>query len=141
MSDLPLLADWAIPAPDLRLRFVRSSGPGGQHVNRVATKVELRLQLETTNALSASQKARLRARYPAHVTAEGEFIVTCDSYRSQVRNDDEARARLRAMVLSIRLPPKRRVATKPSRAAKQRRLDNKHRRSQVKKLRSNQDFG
>jgi ribosome-associated protein len=128
---LQIAPGWAIPAEDLALAFVRSSGPGGQNVNKVATKVELRLSLRTS-ALTPGQKQRLSAAYPSHVSADGELILTSDRFRSQGRNKRDVEERLVAMLLAIRAPPPRRVPTRPSRAAKARRVAEKRARGEAK---------
>ena len=135
MDPLTVSEHWVIPARDLSVRFVRSSGPGGQNVNKVATKVELRLLLRATEALSIDQKSRLSAAYPSAVTREGEFIVTSDEHRSQAMNLEATRKRLREMILRVRRAPRPRRPTRPSRAAKQRRLDAKKHRAGLKQLR------
>jgi ribosome-associated protein len=132
MEPLLLDVDWVIPSQDLSARFVRSSGPGGQNVNKVATKVELRLELQRTEALSRGQKARLTTRFPSYVTGEGQLLLTADEHRSQAMNLEAARKRLREMILQVRRPPAVRRPTKPSRAAKQRRLDEKRHRASIK---------
>ena len=129
---LQIAPGWAIPAEDLELSFVRSSGPGGQNVNKVATKVELRLKLQATRALTPGQKQRLLAAYPSHANAEGELILTSDRFRSQARNKRDAEERLVAMLLAVRVPPRRRVPTRPSRAAKARRVADKRARGEAK---------
>jgi len=133
---LPLMLEvapgWVVPAADLEFRFVRSSGPGGQNVNKVATKVELRLKLATTRALSAGQKQRLIAAHPSYVSSEGDFILTSDRFRSQLRNQRDAEERLASMLLAIRTPPRRRVPTRPSRSAKARRVADKRARGDAK---------
>lgn len=129
---LQIAPGWAIPAEDIALSFVRSSGPGGQNVNKVATKVELRFSLRTTSALTAGQKQRLSAAYPSHVNGEGELILTSDRFRSQGRNKRDVEERLVAMLLAIRSPPPRRVPTRPSRAAKARRVAEKRARGEAK---------
>lgn len=136
MEALVLRESWLIPAADLQVRFVRSSGPGGQNVNKVSTKVELRFQLESTEALSVSHKARLSAAFPSAVTRGGEFIIQSDETRSQAMNLEAARERLKTMVLSTRLAPPMRRATRPTRGSKQRRLTEKKQRSSLKKQRS-----
>ena len=122
---------WVVPDEDLEYKYVRSSGPGGQNVNKVATKVELRLKL-STGALTPGQKQRLIAAYPSHVSSEGDFILTSDRFRSQPRNQRDAEERLAALLLAIRTPPPRRVPTRPSRAAKARRLSEKRARGEAK---------
>lgn len=136
MESLRLDGDWLIPAGDLSVRFVRSSGPGGQNVNKVATKVELRFEFDRTEALSSGQKLRLAARYPSQITREGQLVLTGDEHRSQVMNLEAVRARLREMILAVRRPPRVRRTTKPTRAAKQRRLDEKRYRARVKSQRT-----
>jgi ribosome-associated protein len=106
---LQVAPGWVVPATDLEFKFVRSSGPGGQNVNKVASKVELRLRLAATKALSPGQKQRLMAAYPSHVSADGDFILTSDRFRSQLRNQRDAEERLASMLLAIRTPPRRRV--------------------------------
>lgn len=129
-----------IPEEDLIVRFARSSGPGGQNVNKVSTKVELRFQLDATTTLTDARKQRLREAYPSHVTSSGEFVLTSDQHRSQLRNQSEVLERLAHMLALVWLPPKPRVKTKPSRAAKRRRLDNKRAQSQRKRERSSKDY-
>jgi ribosome-associated protein len=126
---------WLVPADDLEFKFVRSGGPGGQNVNKLSTKVELRFKLAETGALNAGQKRRLAAEFPSHVTRGGEFIVSGDRFRSQAQNQRDVEERLAAMLLAIRFPPKRRVKTRPSRAAKARRVADKRARSGVKSQR------
>ena len=128
---LEVAPGWVVPDEDLEYKYVRSSGPGGQNVNKVATKVELRLKL-STGALTPGQKQRLIAAYPSHVSSEGDFILTSDRFRSQPRNQRDAEERLAALLLAIRTPPPRRVPTRPSRAAKARRLSEKRARGEAK---------
>jgi ribosome-associated protein len=136
MPPIEIAPGWVIPDEDLSVSFVRSSGPGGQNVNKVATKVELRLRLDATRSLTVGQKQRLRAAFPSHVTQEGDFFLTSDVHRSQSRNQAEAYDRLCQMIRSVKNPPKRRVATKPSKAARRRRLDDKRKRGDIKRGRS-----
>jgi ribosome-associated protein len=88
--DLQIDSQWFIPERDWVVRYVHSSGPGGQNVNKVATKVELRFFLAQTRALSESQKQRLRAAFPSHVTRDGDFLLNSDRFRSQARNHPNA---------------------------------------------------
>lgn len=129
---LQIAPGWAIPAEDLEVAFVRSSGPGGQNVNKVATKVELRLALESTEALTSGQKRRLLAAYPSHASSDGVFILTSDRFRSQALNKRDVEERLVEMLLAIRTPPRPRVPTRPSRRAKARRLADKRARGETK---------
>lgn len=138
MKDLEVTPGWVIPSEDLEYRFAKSGGPGGQNVNKLSTKVELRFDLGETRALSPAQKRRLTARYPSHATGAA-FIVSSDRFRSQARNRTDAAEKFAAMLLSIQNPPKPRVSTKPSRAAKRRRLEDKRRRSEIKRGRRGKD--
>ncbi len=131
----------SISESDLEVRYVRSSGPGGQNVNKVATKVEVRLHLARTVALSEALKRRLVHRFPSHVTGSGEFIVASDRFRSQPLNQGDALERLRAMILAVWSPPRPRKKTKPSRASVRRRIADKRLRGDRKRERSRTDFG
>ena len=135
MPNLDVTHDWTIPATDLKFRYARSSGPGGQNVNKVATKAELRFDYQRSTALNAAQKLRLQRRYPAHVTITGEFVVASDSTRSRKQNEHDALTRLAAMLRSIRYPPKPRVATKVTLAQKRRRVEQKRQKGAQKRER------
>jgi ribosome-associated protein len=121
-----------LPEPELSWRFSRSSGPGGQHVNTTDTRVELVWSLTSTASLSAAQK-ELVARQLRHRVVDGEITIVASQYRSQHRNREAARVRLEELVTKALIPPKSRHATKPSRAARQRRLDDKKRRGDLKR--------
>ncbi len=135
MPYLRVDSDWYIPESDLEVRYVRSGGPGGQHVNKVATKVELRFKLTASRALNPAQKHRLRKAFPSHVTSTGEFLVTSDRHRSQRQNQQDALNKLAERLRGIRLPPRRRIATKVTRTARRRRLDSKRQRAEIKRHR------
>ena len=136
MSDFDVDDDWIIPGIELSLSFVRSSGPGGQNVNKLATKAELRFQLQASVALNSAQKLRFRRAFPAYVNKAGEVVVSCDRHRSRRQNEEDAHGRLAEMLRSIRRPPKRRVPTKVSKAQKRARLEQKRRQGDKKRERS-----
>ena len=125
-----------VPGSDLSWSASRSSGPGGQNVNKVATKVTLRFDLRGTEALSGAQKNRLRKLAGRRLDAEGGVLVSAQAERSQRQNLERARDGLRHLILKALPTPKRRVATKPTRAAKRRRLQDKQQRSEKKRSRA-----
>ena len=124
-----------IPAAELDLSYVRASGPGGQNVNKVASKAVLRFALRDSTALPDDLKTRALARLAAKLTRDGELIVTNGTTRDQTRNRDAALARLAAMLAAAVTRPRARKATKPSAGAVERRLDQKRRRSEAKRSR------
>ena len=130
---LVVQADLTIPERDLSMRATRASGPGGQNVNRVATKVELSFDLRGSTALDEPTKARLRRLAKNRLDAAGNLVITSQVTRSQ--NLDDAREKLAALVRAALVVPKRRRATRPTRASKERRLDSKRRQSQKKQAR------
>jgi ribosome-associated protein len=134
-GDLPVRASLVIPEAELRWRFSRSSGPGGQSVNTTDSRVELSLDLARTAALSPVLKARALARL-ADRLVDGVITVAASEHRSQLQNRRAAETRLAALLReAVAPPPRARRATRPSRGAVQRRLDTKKRRGETKRLR------
>ena len=129
-----------IPDEELVERFVRSSGPGGQNVNKVATAVELRFDIANSRTLPEPVRARLLAKRDRRVTDEGVLVLSAQRFRTQDRNREDARERLQAFIATGLHAPKPRIATKPSRAAKKRRLDDKRGRSTIKRDRAKRDW-
>ena len=125
-----------IPASELTWAAARSSGPGGQNVNKVASKVELRFDLPGTRALDVDTKTRLRGLVGTRLDADGWVLVISQLTRDQSRNLDDAREKLRLLILRALIRPTPRRPTKPSRAAKARRVADKRQRSTTKQQRS-----
>jgi ribosome-associated protein len=123
-----------IPMDELEFRALRARGPGGQNVNKVSTAVQLRFDIGTSS-LPEDWKARLRALGDRRISHEGAVIITAREHRSSTRNRQAALERLRKLLLRAAHPAKKRKPTRPSRAARQRRLEDKRRRSRTKDLR------
>ena len=121
---------------ELQERFVRSSGPGGQNVNKVSTAVELRFDIKQSACLPEPLRERLLTRRDRRLTAEGVFVISAQRFRTQERNRDDARERLAGVIQAAIRVPKKRVATKPSKGAKERRLTGKRERADIKRTRS-----
>jgi len=122
-----------IPLREFRFTFARSSGPGGQNVNKVNTKALLRWPVVTSRSLPEVVRNRLLATYARRLTAEGDFLISSQRFRDAGRNVADCLEKLRRMVLEVALPPKPRRPSKPTGSAVRRRLDAKRRHADKKR--------
>jgi ribosome-associated protein len=134
---MPLIVTASLVVPDADLTFsaIRSPGPGGQNVNKVATAVQMRFDLQNSEALNAAVKQRIRARAGHRLNEDGTLLFVARAHRSQERNRADAMERLRQLILESLEPPRPRKATRPTRASKERRLVGKAHQQRRKVLR------
>ena len=134
ITDAIIIQDW-----ELTESFMRASGPGGQNVNKVSSAVELRFEAASSPSLPLPVKNRLRRLAGRRWTNEGALVLQCDETRSQARNRELVRERLKELIHKAVTPPKRRIATRPTLGSKKRRLKAKKVRGEVKAMRGKVD--
>ena len=140
MEPLPVRNDLVIPGPALAVRTSRASGPGGQHVNKTDSRVSLLLDLEAGVAgWPEALQARVKSKLTSKLTKDGRLIVHVDADRSQPRNLEEARRRMAALLAAALVVPRTRRPTKPTKGSQRRRIAEKRRRAEVKRLRGKVD--
>ncbi|MEM7098833.1 MAG: alternative ribosome rescue aminoacyl-tRNA hydrolase ArfB [Pseudomonadota bacterium] len=128
-----------IPQEAYEFRFIKAQGPGGQHVNKTNSAVELRVAVAKLG-LPAFAERQIREQQRNRISSQGVLIIQAEQHRSQQRNRDAALDRLQDMILRAMIRPKKRIATRPSNAQKKRRADNKKRRGELKASRRRPDF-
>jgi ribosome-associated protein len=134
-SQLSITPTLSIPRSELQYRATRAGGPGGQHVNTSSTRIELLWDLASSRAVDDEQRERLRTRLAARLDADGMVRVVASDRRSQQQNKKAAEERLASLVRHALHVPKKRRATKPTKAAKEKRLASKKKRSDLKRQR------
>lgn len=134
-DDVRITASLTIPYDELVVRATRAGGPGGQHVNTTSSRIELRWDVASSRVLSEEQRALILERLGSRLTADGVLVLHASEHRSQHRNREAALARLTTLVADALVVAEERRPTRPSRAARRRRLDAKRARGETKELR------
>ncbi len=135
-NDKMMAQKFLIPEKEISESFSRSSGKGGQNVNKVSTKVELRWNVDASSAFSEENKEKIKQALANRISKNGDLIITAEEERSQLQNRQRAMEKLNKLVEEALKPEKERVPTKPTRSSKERRLEEKRRQGEKKKFRS-----
>jgi len=136
MALIKITADISIDESELQEKFVRSSGPGGQNVNKVSTAVQLRFNVASSENIPHRVKLKILQSGDSRLTKEGELVLIAESFRTQEANRKDAVDRLKEIIRKAAFVPKKRIPTRPSLGAKKRRLESKTKRGNIKKIRS-----
>jgi ribosome-associated protein len=141
LGSLPITPELSIPLAELEYRASRSGGPGGQHVNTSSTRIEVWWDIAAAGSVSAEQRSRLLARLASRLDSRGRLRLVSSGSRSQLRNREEVTSRLREIVAQALTVPKKRRPTRPTRAVKAARLEEKRRQAEKKRERRRPDAG
>ncbi len=134
-DDLRVSRSLTIPGAEIELSFSPSGGPGGQHANKASTRVELVWNIDRSAVLGPRQRDRIKAKLRHRTDAQGNLRLSSDAQRSQLRNREDVRRRLAHLVAEALVPPKRRIGSKPSKGAVEKRLQEKKKRGELKRQR------
>lgn len=137
---IPIAAGVQVPAEAISVKAVRSGGPGGQNVNKVSSKIELRIQLEAIQGLTLEALVRLRHAVRNRLDGEGRWMIISEKTRDQAKNLEDARAKAVQVIAAAMVPPTPRHPTRPTRGSKLRRLDDKRQAGEKKRQRGGKDF-
>lgn len=140
MEDLYVSHRLTIPSAELDTQFARSGGPGGQNVNKVNSKVTLRWQVRDNPNMPEGWRSRMLALYANRINNEGQMVIHSQKYRAQPQNLEDCRQKLREMLLECQTPPTKRLQSRPTLGSKKRRLEEKNRQGQKKRLRGRVKF-
>jgi ribosome-associated protein len=132
---IPVTAHISLDEREIEESFVRSSGPGGQNVNKLSTAVQLRFDVRRSPSLPNDVRARLERIAGSRLTRDGVLVIIAQSHRTQARNRDDALDRLKALIRQAAVAPIKRRATRPTKASRERRIEGKKRRSGIKRMR------